>query len=46
MSPRSREFYERATERLEGARKNLAQGKHAIAVGAAYYAMPYGARPA
>ncbi len=46
MSPRSKEFYDRATERLEGARKNLAQGEYAIAVGAAYYAMLYGARAA
>ena len=46
MTPRSQEFYDRATERLEGARKNLAQGEYAIAVGAAYYAMLYGARVA
>lgn len=46
MSPRSREFYDRATERLAGARKNVAQGEYAIAVGAAYYAMLYGARAA
>ncbi len=46
MSPRSKEFYDRARERLEGARKNLAQGEYAIAVGAAYYAMLYGARAA
>lgn len=44
MTPRSQEFYDRGRERLEGARKNLAQGEHAIAVGAAYYAMLYGAR--
>lgn len=44
MSPRSKEFYERARERLEGARKNLEQGEYAIAVGAAYYAMLYGER--
>lgn len=46
MSPRSQEFYDRARERLEGARKNLDQGEYAIAVGAAYYAMLYGARAA
>ena len=46
MTPRSKEFYDRARERLEGARKNLDQGEHAIAVGAAYYAMLYGARAA
>lgn len=46
MSPRSREFYDRARERLEGAKKNLDQGEYAIAVGAAYYAMLYGARAA
>lgn len=46
MSPRSREFYERARERLEGARRNLEQGEFAIAVGAAYYATLYGARAA
>jgi uncharacterized protein (UPF0332 family) len=46
LSPRSKEFYDRARERLEGARKNLAQGEYAIAVGAAYYAMLYGARAA
>ena len=45
MSPRSKEFYERARERLEGARKNLEQGEYAIAVGAAYYAMLYGRVP-
>lgn len=44
MSPRSKEFYDRARERLDGARKNLEQGEHAIAVAAAYYAMLYGAR--
>jgi uncharacterized protein (UPF0332 family) len=46
LSPRSREFYDRAAERLEGARRNLAQGEYAIAVGAAYYAMLYAARAA
>lgn len=46
MSPRSKEFHDRARERLEGARKNLEQGEYAIAVGAAYYAMLYGARAA
>jgi len=46
VSPRSQEFYDRARERLEGARKNLDQGEYAIAVGAAYYAMLYGARAA
>lgn len=46
MSPRSKEFYNRARERLDGARKNLDQGEYAIAVGAAYYAMLYGARAA
>ncbi len=46
MSPRSQEFYDRARERLEGARKNLDQGEYAIAVGAAHYAMLYGARAA
>ena len=35
MSPRSQEFYDRARERLEGAKKNLNQGEYAIAVGAA-----------
>ncbi len=46
MSPRSKEFYDRARERLEGARKNLEQGEYAIAVGAASYATLYGARAA
>lgn len=46
MSPRSREFYERARQRLEGARINVDQGEYAIAVGAAYYAALYGARAA
>jgi uncharacterized protein (UPF0332 family) len=46
MSPRSKEFYDRAKERLAGARKNLEQGEYAIAIGAAYYAMLYGARAA
>ena len=46
MSPRSKEFYDRARERLEGARTNLDQDEYAIAVGAAYYAMLYGARAA
>jgi uncharacterized protein (UPF0332 family) len=46
VSPRSQEFYDRARERLAGARKNLNQGEYAIAVGAAYYAMLYGARAA
>ena len=46
MSPRSQEFYARARERLEGARKNLEHGEYGIAVGAAYYAMLYGARAA
>jgi uncharacterized protein (UPF0332 family) len=46
LSPRSQEFYDRARERLVGARKNLSQGEYAIAVGAAYYAMLYGARAA
>lgn len=46
MSPRSKEFYDRARERLEGARKNLGQGEYAIAASAAYYAMLYGARAA
>src|SRR3954447_13145633 len=46
VSPRSKEFYDRARERLEGARKNLEHGEYAIAVGAAYYAMLYGARAA
>jgi uncharacterized protein (UPF0332 family) len=46
LSPRSKEFYARARERLEGARKNLEQGEYTIAVGAAYYAMLYGARAA
>jgi uncharacterized protein (UPF0332 family) len=46
LTPRSKEFYDRARERLEGARKNLEQGEYAIAVGAAYYAMLYGARAA
>jgi uncharacterized protein (UPF0332 family) len=46
VSPRSQEFYARARERLEGARKNLEHGEYAIAVGAAYYAMLYGARAA
>ena len=46
MSPRSQEFYDRAQERLRDARMNLEQGAYAIAVGAAYYAMLYGARAA
>jgi hypothetical protein len=46
VSPRSQEFYDRARERLDGARMNLNQGEYAIAVGAAYYAMLYGARAA
>jgi uncharacterized protein (UPF0332 family) len=46
VSPRSQEFYDRARERLEGARRSLEQGDYAIAVGAAYYAMLYGARAA
>ena len=46
MSPRSQEFYDRAQERLEGARRSVDQGDYAIAVGAAYYAMLYGARAA
>ena len=46
MSPRSQEFYDRARERLEGARRSVDQGDYAIAVGAAYYAMLYGARAA
>jgi uncharacterized protein (UPF0332 family) len=46
VSPRSKEFYDRARERFEGARKNLDHGEYAIAVGAAYYAMLYGARAA
>lgn len=46
MSPRSKEFYDRARERLSGAKKNLDQEEYAIAVGAAYYAMLYGARAA
>lgn len=46
MSPRSQEFYDQARARLEGARKNLDLGEYAIAVGAAYYAMLYGARAA
>lgn len=46
MSPRSQELYDRARERLRGARTILEQGEYAIAVGAAYYAMLYGARAA
>jgi uncharacterized protein (UPF0332 family) len=46
VSPRSQEFYARARQRLDGAKKNLDQGEYAIAVGAAYYAMLYGARAA
>jgi uncharacterized protein (UPF0332 family) len=46
VSPRSKEFYDRARERLDGARKNLDQGEYAIAASAAYYAMLYGARAA
>ena len=46
MSPRSQEFYDRARERLAGARRIFDQGEYAIAVGAAYYAMLYGARAA
>ncbi|MGH2990586.1 MAG: HEPN domain-containing protein [Solirubrobacterales bacterium] len=46
MSPRSKEFYDRARERLMWARRNLEQGGYAIAVGAAYYSMLYGARAA
>ena len=46
MTPRSKEFFDRAWERLEGARKNLEQGEYAITVGAAYYAMLYAARAA
>ena len=46
MSPRSQEFYDRARERLEAARRSVNQGDYAIAVGAAYYAMLYGARAA
>ena len=46
MSPRSQEFYDRARERLDGARRIFDQGEYAIAVGAAYYAMLYGARAA
>jgi uncharacterized protein (UPF0332 family) len=46
MSPRSQEFYDQARGRLEAARKNLDLGEYAVAVGAAYYAMLYGARAA
>lgn len=46
MNPRSQEFYDRARERLDGARKNFEQGEYAIAVGAAYYATLYAARAA
>jgi uncharacterized protein (UPF0332 family) len=46
MSPRSQEFYARARERLDGARRIFEQGEYAIAVGAAYYSMLYGARAA
>ena len=46
MSPRSEEFYARARERLEDATKNLEHRSYAVAVGAAYYAMLYGARAA
>jgi uncharacterized protein (UPF0332 family) len=46
VSPRSQEFYDRARERLEGARRSVDQGDYAIAVGAAYCAMLYGARAA
>lgn len=37
MSPRSKEFYDRARERLKGANKIFEQGEYAIAVGAADY---------
>jgi uncharacterized protein (UPF0332 family) len=46
MSPRPQEFYARARERLDGARRIFEQGEYAIAVGAAYYSMLYGARAA
>lgn len=46
MSPRSQEFYDRARERLEAARKNLNLGEYAVTVGVSYYAMLYGARAA
>lgn len=46
MSPRSREFFDRARARLEDARTTLEHGLHEIAVGAAYYAMLYAARAA
>jgi uncharacterized protein (UPF0332 family) len=46
VSPRSKEFYDHARERLAGARRSLDQRDYAIAVGAAYYAMLYGARAA
>jgi uncharacterized protein (UPF0332 family) len=46
VSPRSEEFYSRAKERLEDARKNLEHGSYAVAVGTAYYSMLYGARAA
>lgn len=43
MSPRSKESYDRARERLEGARKNLGQGEYAIAASAAAYLIDGGA---
>jgi uncharacterized protein (UPF0332 family) len=46
MSPRSQEFYDQSRERLEAARKIFDLGEYAISVGAAYYAMLYGARAA
>ena len=45
MSPRSQEFYDRARERLVGARRSVDQGDYAIAVGAAYYAICAGPAP-
>jgi uncharacterized protein (UPF0332 family) len=46
MSPRSQEFYDQARARLAAAKKNLDLREYAIVVGAAYYAMLYGARAA
>jgi hypothetical protein len=43
LSPRSKEFCDRARKRLEGARKNLGQGENAIAASAATYLIDGGA---
>ena len=46
MSPRSREFMDRAREHLEAARLTLAAGLFAPAVSDGYYAMVYASRAA